>query len=98
MPTTVSFDSVARLPAPGDNAAIALRTLEAGTRIAHGEGEIALERTVLLGHRFAVRPLQPGEQLLSWGLPFGIALRPIAAGSAVSSSADSRCFRASKSG
>src|SRR5690242_4114290 len=80
MPNPVSFDSVARLPAPGDNAAMALRTLDAGTRIAHASGEIMLEQTILLGHRFAVRPLQTGDPLLSWGLPFGRALRPIAAG------------------
>src|SRR5712692_7917940 len=77
---TIPFDSVARLPAPGDNAAMALRTLEAGTRIAHAAGEIVLELTVLLGHRFAVGSLDAGDQLLSWGLPFGIALKPIPAG------------------
>jgi len=80
MPIPIPFDSVARLPAAGDNAAMAVRTLEAGTRIAHATGEIILERTVLLGHRFAVRALPAGEPLLSWGLPFGIAERPIAAG------------------
>src|ERR1700694_4910199 len=80
MPTSVLFDSVARLPAAGDNAAMALRTLEAGTRIAQAAGEIVLERTVLLGHRFAVRSLDAGDQLLSWSLPFGIAIRPIPAG------------------
>src|SRR5260370_3772682 len=77
MPIPMPFDSVARLPTAGDNAAMALRTLEAGTRIAHAAGEIVLERTVLLGHRFAVRSLDAGDQLLSWGLPLGNALRPI---------------------
>src|SRR5207247_2485361 len=73
--------------APGDNAAIALRTLNAGTRIAHAGGEIVLDQTILLGHRFAVRPLQPSDPLLSWGLPFGRALRPIAAGAYVCNAA-----------
>ncbi len=80
MPTSVPFDSVARLPAPGDNAAIALRTLEAGTRIAQAGGDLVLDQTVLLGHRFTTRPLQTGDQMLSWSLPFGMALRPIPAG------------------
>lgn len=30
--------------------------------------------------RFAVRPIAVGEDLLSWGLPFGEAVRPIAPG------------------
>src|SRR5579859_456630 len=74
------FENVARLPAPGDNAAIALRTLPAGQRMALAGGEIALAQGVLLGHRFAVRGLAPGQQLLSWGLPFGVALRGIQPG------------------
>jgi altronate dehydratase len=71
---------VGRLPAPGDNAAIAVRRLEAGTRVEHAGLCFALGSTVLEGHRFAVRPIPAGEPLLSWGLPFGVALRPIAAG------------------
>ena len=35
---------------------------------------------MLEGHRLAVRPIAPGEALLSWGLPFGHALVPIAPG------------------
>jgi altronate dehydratase len=87
MPIPIPFDSVARLPAPGDNAAMALRTLEAGTRIAHPSGELVLSQTILLGHRFALRPLQTGDALLSWGLPFGMALRPIAAGAYICNAA-----------
>src|SRR5205085_146815 len=34
----------------------------------------------LEGHRFAVQPIAAGESLLSWGLPFGAALRDMAAG------------------
>ena len=74
------FEAVARLPAPTDNAAIALHTLTAGQRIAHAGGELELDHAVLEGHRFAIRALERGEQLLSWGLPFGTALGPIAAG------------------
>ena len=39
-----------------------------------------LASCVLEGHRLAVRPIAPGEALLSWGLPFGHALVPIAPG------------------
>ena len=72
---------VGRLPVPGDNAAIAVRRLDAGTRIAYEGQEFALDYTILEGHRFAIRPIAPGEALLSWGLPFGYATVPIAPGS-----------------
>jgi altronate dehydratase len=74
------LSSMARLPAPGDNLAIATRTLAAGTRMAHAGREFALDYAVLEGHRFAIQPIAAGESLLSWGLPFGTALRDIAAG------------------
>ncbi|MBW7883233.1 MAG: UxaA family hydrolase [Caldilineaceae bacterium] len=74
------FLAVGRIPLPGDNVAIATRTLAAGTRIAYGGAELALDHTVLEGHRFAVEAVRAGEQLFSWQLPFGVALRDIAPG------------------
>ena len=79
-PTTLPLESVSRLPAPPDNVAIATRRIEAGTVLALPQGPRALEHTVLEGHRFAVQPIAVGEFLLSWGLPFGRATAPIAAG------------------
>ncbi len=76
----LAFDSVGRLPAPDDNVAIAIRRLEAGTAIQLTDAIRVLAHTVLEGHRFAIRPIAAGEPLLSWGLPFGIALTGIAAG------------------
>ena len=74
------FDEVGRLPAPGDNVAIATRRLEAGTRFSYGGSEFEVPHTVLEGHRFAVEEIPAGEDLLSWGLPFGRALRDISPG------------------
>lgn len=74
------FASVARLPAPGDNVAMAVRRLEAGLLVEMDGVVRALPHTVLEGHRFAVRAIAPGEALLSWGLPFGHALARILAG------------------
>ena len=74
------LDSVCRLPAPGDNVAIAIRRLEAGTWLALPSGPRELAHTVLEGHRFAVRPIARSEALLSWGLPFGTALVDLASG------------------
>ena len=72
-----NFASVARLPSPGDNVAIATQTLESGTRIRYDEHEFELSYTILEGHRFAIRSISETEPLLSWGLPFGFATRPI---------------------
>ncbi|KRE75055.1 UxaA family hydrolase [Paenibacillus sp. Soil750] len=74
------FDEIARLPLPGDNCAVATRNLDAGTVI-HYEGEtIIIDYTVLEGHRFAVKTIDPGVELLSWEMPFGVALQVIQPG------------------
>jgi altronate dehydratase len=83
MPQTFAFDEIGRLPMPGDNVAIAVRRLEAGTQIRWQGAAFALDYTVLEGHRFAVRAIAPGQPLLSWELPFGVALTPIAPGAYV---------------
>ena len=74
------FREVGRLPAPGDNVAMATRRLEAGTRVSYEGSEFTVGHTVLEGHRFAVEPVAEGEDLLSWGLRFGRAIRDIAPG------------------
>ena len=71
------FDHVARVPAPGDNVAIATRRLEAGTVVADGEREFRLPHTVLEGHRFVRSPIPDEARLMSWGLPFGVAARAL---------------------
>jgi altronate dehydratase len=75
-----NFQEVGRLPAPGDNVAMATRRLEAGTRISHRGSVFSVGHTVLEGHRFAVEPIAEGEDLLSWGLRFGRAIRDITPG------------------
>ncbi len=79
--------AVSRLPAPGDNVAIAIRRLDAGEVLAFADGPRTLAHTVLEGHRFAVAPIATGAFLLSWGLPFARALGPIAPGDYVTNAA-----------
>ena len=74
------FTTVARLPSPDDNVAIATQTLESGTHIHHDGQEFQLSHTILEGHRFAIKPISEEARLLSWGLPFGFAARAIAPG------------------
>ena len=79
--------AVSRLPAPADNVAIAIRRIEAGEVLDFGGTPRALPHTVLEGHRFAVAAIAPGQDLLSWSLPFGRAIRPIAPGDYVTNRA-----------
>lgn len=87
------FLSVARLPAPADNVAIAIQRLDPGQHLVGGGVDCVLGHTVLEGHRFAVRPIASGEALLSWGLPFGRATRPIAPGDYVANVSMLRALR-----
>ncbi len=80
MPDCVELHTLGRLPAAGDNVAIAVRQLEAGTGVEHAGSRFRLSHSVLEGHRFAVMPIRAGEPLLSWGLPFGIAVHDIQPG------------------
>jgi len=80
MPLSLELSAVGRLPAPGDNVAIATRRIEAGAVITLDGTPRTLLHTVLEGHRFAVKPIARGAELLSWGLPFGVALRDLAPG------------------
>ena len=77
---THKFSEIGRLPLPGDNVGIATCKLDKGTQISHSDRTFALRHTILEGHRFAIQPIAPGEPLLSWGLPFGIATHPISPG------------------
>ncbi len=79
-PTQVLFRALGRLPAPGDNVAIAIRRIEPGTVVAIDNRSFVIGHTILEGHRFAVIPLCAGDPLLSWGLPFGTAITVIAPG------------------
>lgn len=83
MVKTYDFEEVARLPLPGDNVAVATRKLDAGTVIRYEGKELTLDYTVMEGHRFAVKPIAPGDYLLSWELPFGVAEKQIEPGNYV---------------
>ncbi len=80
MPSSFNLSDIGRIPSPGDNLAIAIRRLEKGTQVVSNGAVFELNNTVLEGHRFAVQPIPRGGQLLSWGLPFGLAIRDIVPG------------------
>ncbi len=76
----LDLNEIGRLPTPGDNCAIAIRTLSAGTAVRTRGTHFTLSNTVLEGHRFATALIPTGSFLLSWGVPFGRALRDIGPG------------------
>src|SRR6187455_3474573 len=76
----LDFAAIGRIPAPGDNVAIATCTLPVGTRFLIRQLVFELTHTVLEGHRFAIFRIRKGDPLLSWGLPFGLATRDIEPG------------------
>ena len=80
MPNLYQLQAIARLPRPDDNVAIATQRLAAGTLIVHEGRQFRLDYPVLEGHRFAIQPIPAGAALLSWGLPFGVAIREIEPG------------------
>ena len=83
MADTTAFESIGRLPAPKDNAAIAIRRIEPGAQVNLDGGLKIFKTTILEGHRFAYKPIAKGEAVLSWGLPFGTALRQIETGESI---------------
>jgi altronate dehydratase len=80
MNNALPFHLAGRLPAPGDNVAIASQRLDAGTAIDFQGQTLTITQTVLEGHRFAIAPIAVGDKLLSWGLPFGFATKPLQPG------------------
>lgn len=77
MSDPLSLHDIGRLPAPGDNVAIAIRQITPGTSVMLPGGLCTISHTVLEGHRFAVNSISVDQALLSWGLPFGHATRAI---------------------
>ena len=75
------LNDIARLPESGDNVAIVSSRLEVGTKVVAEDGtSFVMSHTLLEGHRFAVQHIRAGNPVLSWGLPFGKAIRDIKTG------------------
>ena len=66
-----------------DNVAVALRDLAAGETVTLPEAHLVLRQAVERGHKFALRSLAPGEQVVKYGLPIAHATRAIASGEVI---------------
>lgn len=69
-----------------DNVAVALQDLAAGTQVIVAEQRITLQQDIGRGHKFALQPLNSGEQVIKYGLPIAHATQPIAVGELIHSS------------
>ncbi|SFH97485.1 SAF domain-containing protein [Bosea sp. OK403] len=65
---------------PRDNVFVARMRLPAGEAIETGAGKAALDRDIPLAHKIARRAIAPGEKILKYGAPIGVATVAIAAG------------------
>ena len=61
---------------PGDNVAVALKPIPAGTQF---EG-VTAKADIPQGHKMALADLAPDDQIVKYGFPIGHAVQPIAAG------------------
>lgn len=65
---------------PADNVAVALRDIENGEQAEAGGYHVVMPQPVARGHKFALRPIAAGENIIKYGLPIGHALTAIAPG------------------
>lgn len=66
-----------------DNVATALETLEPGRQLVLGGTAVTVLEPVAPGHKIALRPIAPGEPVLKYGSPIGVASAAIAPGAHV---------------
>ena len=65
---------------PADNVAVAINPLPAGTALCVDGDEITLVADIPAGHKFALRDIAEGENVIKYGFPIGHARHAIARG------------------
>lgn len=63
-----------------DNVAVALQPLAAGQQVQAGEESLTLAQAVPQGHKFALRPIATGQQVIKYAFPIGHATQDIRPG------------------
>lgn len=64
-----------------DNVAVALRPIAAGETLQVGGAAVTTTEEIPQGHKFALRPIQAGEEVVKYGFRIGFAKEDISAGS-----------------
>jgi hypothetical protein len=78
----VSAVAVMKL-APEDNIAVALRPLVAGETVLLDGEALRVDRAIAVGHKIAARDIAPGETIVKYNCPIGLATQHVAAGAYV---------------
>jgi altronate hydrolase len=65
---------------PADNVAVALKSLHEGCKLQAGEAQITLCSPIEAGHKFALKNIAKGENIVKYGFPVGHALMDIRQG------------------
>jgi len=65
---------------PQDNVATAIISLKAGEKMETEQGEIALLRDITVGHKFALRDIPKGVDVIKYGAQIGRATASISKG------------------
>lgn len=68
---------------PSDTVAVAVELLKAGTEYSVGEKTVVAKDDIPPGHKIALKPIEPKEDVIKYGAPIGHAKLPIEAGSHV---------------
>ena len=66
---------------PDDKVAVALTPLTAGTTVTLGDTEVILTEDIPQGHKFALKDLEAGEEVIKYGYPIGVTKEPVKTGS-----------------
>ncbi len=65
---------------PADNVAVAINALSAGTALNVDGEEITLVADIPAGHKFALRDIAEGENVIKYGFPIGHARHAVSRG------------------
>lgn len=63
-----------------DNVAVALQAIEKGTELTLGQLTLQVTEEIPMGHKFALRDIQAGEDIIKYGYSIGIATETIKVG------------------
>jgi hypothetical protein len=66
-----------------DNVGVAIRDLAPGTQVPFAGGEVVARDSVPLGHKIALRRIEPGQKIVKFGVNVGSATTTIEPGAHV---------------
>ena len=80
MPADLNLTDVSLIMNPRDNVAVARQAITAGNTLHAQAGTLAIRQAIPTGHKLALTAIAPGETVLRYGAPIGVASQPIQAG------------------